>query len=51
MTEMIKKNESGQEGLSNYLVGEVLKRKQYNIDNISLIAIDIQKLLKNTGGN
>jgi len=33
-------------GLSNFLVGEALKRKLYNIDNISLIVIDVQKLVK-----
>jgi len=43
---MIKGRENDQ-ALSDFLVGEVLKRRQYNIDNISLIAIDIQKLLKN----
>jgi len=51
VNEMIKNYEAAEEGLSNFLVGEVLKRKQYNIDNISLIAINIQKLLKNAGDN
>ena len=32
------------QGLSNFLVGEALKKKPYSIDNISLIAIDVQKL-------
>jgi len=34
------------EGLSKFLVEEAMKKKHYNVDNISLIAIDVQKLLK-----
>jgi len=41
-------NQEKSQNLSRFLVGEALKKKQYSIDNISLIAIDIQKLLKNT---
>jgi len=35
------------QGLSKVLVGEALKKRPYNIDNISMIVIDVQKLLKN----
>jgi len=33
-------------GLSKFLVEEVLKRKHYNIDNITLIVIDLKKYLE-----
>jgi len=33
-------------GLSSYLVEEVLKRKHYNIDNITLIVIDLKRYLE-----
>jgi hypothetical protein len=39
------------QGLSKYLVDEVIKRRNYNIDNITLIVIDIKKLRIPRGSN
>jgi len=38
-------------GLSNFLIGEASKKKQYGIDNISLIAVDVQKLINGSQSN
>jgi len=37
------------QGLSLHLVEEVLKKRNYNIDNISVIVIDIKKLCNPRG--
>jgi len=39
---------NGSKGLSEFLVNEALKKKHHGIDNISLIVVDVQKLLRNS---
>lgn len=42
--ELVRINGQGP-GLSKLLVEEAMKKRKYNLDNISLIVINIQKLL------
>jgi len=39
-------NSKKSQGLSKVLVAEAMKKRAYNIDNISLIVVDVQQLLK-----
>ena len=38
------RDKNGIEGLSKYLIEKAKTKKKYNIDNITLIIVDIQKL-------